>query len=142
MTVREAELPAVRAGLEAAVAAQAGGARAGREIDAEVALGDVDLGLVGELDRLAPFGKGNEAPLLLGRGVPVLDVRRVGGGAHLKLALADGRGGRVDAIAFGQGGREVALGGAVDLAFTPFASAYRGDRVLELKVAALAPAGA
>ncbi|HWM86955.1 MAG TPA: single-stranded-DNA-specific exonuclease RecJ, partial [Kofleriaceae bacterium] len=104
LTVAAAEVPALREALCAAVAEQAAGMPASeRAADAEVQLGDVDETLAGELASLAPFGKGNEQPVLIGRGLRVRDSRRVGDGSHLRLVL-EGAGGAVrGGIAFGMG---------------------------------------
>jgi single-stranded-DNA-specific exonuclease len=140
LTVREDAIGPVREALGQAVAAQATGVvAAGAEVDAEVALGEIDLGLAEELARLSPFGKGNEAPLLVSRQLAVLDSRRVGDGSHLKLTLTDGRGQRRSAIGFGLGPRDPGPGAAIDVAFTPGVSTYRGDRTVEMTIRDLAP---
>jgi single-stranded-DNA-specific exonuclease len=140
VTVDEARLPALREALGRAVEAQCRGAAGGWGVaDAEVALAEVDLGLAEELAGLAPFGKGNEAPLLVGRGLVVRDSRRVGGGGHLKLTLGDdATGARVSAIGFGLGERDPGVGARIDVAFTPAVSTFRGDRKVELGVRDLA----
>ena len=73
---------------------QAAAAPEQRAADAEVELGEVDERLADELASLAPFGKGNEQPVLVGRGLRVRDSRRVGDGTHLKLVL-EGAGGAI-----------------------------------------------
>jgi single-stranded-DNA-specific exonuclease len=109
-------------------------------IDAEVGLADVSERLARELGDLAPFGNGNEAPLLLARGVTVRGARRVGGdGAHLKLSLDDAAGNVRGAIAFGHGGADVADGSTIDVAFAPAVSEWQGRTRVELTVRQLAP---
>jgi single-stranded-DNA-specific exonuclease len=65
----------------------------------------LSLDLCGELARLAPFGLGNPAPILLVPGVGIADAATVGEGKHLRFRIRrDGRDGG-GAIAFGQGSR-------------------------------------
>ncbi len=122
---------------------------AGKEIDAEVRLGEVDERLAQELAGLGPFGQANPPPLLVTRNVRVSAVRRVGDGSHLKLTLEDAGspgsaeagslGATRSAIAFGLGDREVEVGAHLDLAFLPTVSTWQGRRSAELEVHDLAP---
>jgi single-stranded-DNA-specific exonuclease len=110
---------------------------AGREVDAEVRLGEIDERLAQELAGLGPFGQDNPAPLLVTRGARVTQVRRVGDGSHLKLMLDDDQHVIRSAIGFGLGDRPVELGARVDLAFVPTISTWQGRRSAELEVADL-----
>jgi single-stranded-DNA-specific exonuclease len=146
LTVARDRIDELRRGLSAAVAAQlaarasAPSSPAAVAVDAEVTLADVDERLADELARLAPFGKGNDEPLLLARRLEVVESRRVGDDqAHLKLRLRDGDGGAVDAIAFRQGDRDPGAGATVDVAFMPSVNAWNGQRRVELTVKHLAP---
>jgi single-stranded-DNA-specific exonuclease len=113
---------------------------AGRDVDAEVRLGEVDERLAQELAGLGPFGQDNPAPLLVTRGARVTQVRRVGDGAqHLKLMLEDDHHVVRSAIGFKLGEREIELGARLDLAFVPTISTWQGRRSAELEVADLAP---
>lgn len=144
LTVAMDRIELLREALWAAVSEQAppAGARSAPSAcaDAEVELGEVDETLAGELDSLAPFGKGNEQPVLVGRALKVRDSRKVGDGSHLRLVLED-RGGAVrGAIAFGLGERDPGPGAAIDVAFSPGISTWRGARSVELSIRELAPA--
>ena len=73
------------------------------EIDAELEPAQVSLGLVRDLERLAPFGEANQAPLLLLRGMRLTDRKKVGkGGKHLK-ARFERDGVNLETIGFGLG---------------------------------------
>jgi single-stranded-DNA-specific exonuclease len=140
LTVSIDQVDALRDALWAAVEEQAGAARAAeRSADAEVELGEVDERLADELGSLAPFGKGNEQPVLVGRGLKVRDSRRVGDGSHLKLVLEDGNGAVRGAIGFGLGERDPGPGAAIDCAFSAAISTWRGGRSVELSIRELAP---
>ena len=140
LTVAMDRVDVLREALWAAVSEQApGGAARGAAADAEVELGEVDETLADELGSLAPFGKGNEQPVLVGRGLRVRDSRKVGDGSHLKLVLED-RGGAVrSAIAFGLGERDPGPGASIDCAFSAGISTWRGARSVELSIRELAP---
>lgn len=134
LTVAADRVPALREALCAAVVEQAAAAPAERAADAEVELGEVDERLADELASLAPFGKGNEQPVLVGRGLRVRDSRRVGDGTHLKLVL-EGAGGAVrGGIAFGLGDRDPGPGAAIDCAFSAGISTWGGGRSVELQI--------
>ena len=102
------------------------------QVDAEVGLGDLTPGLVRELERLAPFGPANPAPVLAVRNVRPVTRRLVGDGAHLGIGVTDGTS-FADAIGFSMAGWADILtltGAAVDLAFTPeLEPAFGGERV-------------
>jgi single-stranded-DNA-specific exonuclease len=89
-------------------------------IDAVVARGgELSLDLCAELGRLAPFGLGNPAPMLLAPACSLADLATVGDGKHLRFRIRrDGRDGG-SAIAFGQGSRLDVLrpGTLYDVAF-------------------------
>jgi single-stranded-DNA-specific exonuclease len=75
-------------------------------IDAVVARdAELSLDLCTELARLAPFGLGNPAPMLLAPGCGLAELATVGDGKHLRFRIRrEGRDGG-SAIAFGQGAR-------------------------------------
>jgi single-stranded-DNA-specific exonuclease len=146
LSVHADRIDALREGLGAAVLAQRGatdspslGLPTGALIDAEVDLGQIDDRQVGELGGLAPFGKGNEQPLLGSRRLWVRASRRVGeGGAHLKLELEDNQGIRREAIGFSLGNRDPGLGAHIDATFVPMRNTFRGATKVELEIRDLA----
>ncbi len=109
------------------------------QVDAEVALGDLDLILAGELARLAPFGAANREPQFALKGVTARATRRVGKG-HLQLTL-DHAGATSEAIAFGFGDADPGPGSLVDLVATAELDVFRGVSRTRLKVSKLAPRG-
>ncbi|MDX2087977.1 MAG: single-stranded-DNA-specific exonuclease RecJ [Kofleriaceae bacterium] len=122
----------------ARLAEGSGPVAAGREIDAEVRLAEVDERLAAELAGLGPFGQNNPAPSLVTRNAKVTAVRRVGDGHHLKLTVEDDRGTSRSAIGFGLGDREVDVGARLDLAFLPTLSTWQGRKSAELELHDLA----
>lgn len=104
--------------------------------DLEVHADALHLGLCEEVQRLAPFGRGNAEPLFAARRLRVHDKRLVGD-SHLKLRLGDGRN---DAIAFGMGDQLEALPEEVDAVFYLEANTFRGQTTLQMRIEDLRPA--
>ncbi|MFL5306738.1 MAG: single-stranded-DNA-specific exonuclease RecJ [Polyangia bacterium] len=131
-------LDAFRAAFAAEAARQAAGraVAAAVEVDAEVALSDLDLAFAEELARLGPFGAANREPVFALRGVVARTTRVVGKG-HLQLTL-DHRGAVSDAIAFGQGDDDPGAGAVLDVLATAELDTFRGTRRARLRVTKLA----
>lgn len=110
------------------------------EIDAEVALDDLDLDLADALTRLGPHGLGNPEPVLAARGLQVMRSPRRVGRNHLKMKVRQSPSGRqvVEAIGFNLGSYAELLDRPtpprVDLAFVPERNAWNGREVLQLRV--------
>ena len=129
-----ANLPAFRDGFGRLAAEYASRRRGGPriEIDAQVGLEDISPRLMGELERLRPFGMGNEEPVLLARNLSAgREITFGGDGRHLKFEVAScGR--RFETVAFGRDRLPVGPGGRLDLVFTPQRSHFRGNRSIRL----------
>lgn len=110
-------------------------------LDGELDPGLVDLDLALQLERIAPFGSGNEEPLFLGR--VFCHHLRVDQGRHLRFRAGRGRG-ATDCIGFGMGKRSAEIPGSgaiVEVAYTPTVNRHRGEERLQLKIRALRLAG-
>ncbi len=59
------------------------------EADTEAHIQELDLSLIRDLQKFAPFGMGNSSPILLAKGLSVAEVRELKG-PHLKAILTDG----------------------------------------------------
>ena len=100
------------------------------DIDVEVRPEDVTMELALELKRLEPFGMGNPEPVLMMRGMTVVEQRVVGDG-HLRLKLS--REGKLfNVIAFRMASR--ALPVMIDIAFFPEINEWNGGSSLQLRV--------
>jgi single-stranded-DNA-specific exonuclease len=113
------------------------------QLDAEAPLSALTLGLVGDLDRLEPYGADNRRPLFLTGGLQVSgEPRKVGQGErHLSFRVRQG-GTTLKAIAFGMAdrvGELMSAGGACCLAFTPRLNEWQGRRSVDLEVADFQP---
>ncbi|MDI6744457.1 MAG: DHH family phosphoesterase [Thermodesulfovibrionales bacterium] len=105
------------------------------EIDADVALSEVNHSLIREIAMLEPVGCSNKEPFLAARKLEVVNPRIVGSN-HLKMKLKHGAY-SMDAIGFDMGTTEVS--GAVDAVFTPVLNEYNGSSYLQLSLKALRP---
>lgn len=115
-------------------------------IDAEAPMSSVPGEIYRFINSLEPFGQGNPRPVLLARGVQVLEARAIGSnGDHLRLKLREGKA-VWDAIAFRQGSLQSPserLTGKVDIAYTlrkGWANSGRPSNSLEIEVLDLARA--
>jgi single-stranded-DNA-specific exonuclease len=108
------------------------------EIDAEVPLSALTLGLLQDLDRLEPYGTENRRPLFLAASLQVPEPpRKVGGGErHLSFRVRQ-QGTTLRAIAFSLADRTEELmsaGGWCSLVFTPTLNEWQGMRSVNLQV--------
>ncbi len=115
-------------------------------IDAEIPDGRaLTFGLLEEIDRLEPWGRGNEEPVFSTCGVRVQEVRRVGkdqNTLNLQLQLP-GMFGATKAVWFKNGAAAdmLAPGSRVDIAYRPKFNHWQGNTKIELYLKDLRPAG-
>ncbi|MFN8466380.1 MAG: DHHA1 domain-containing protein [Caldilineaceae bacterium] len=105
----------------------------GLQIDAEVRLDELSLGLAVDLAQLAPFGSGNPTPQFVTYGLAVTDDRRIGReGTHRKLTVrSEVEGETLPVVWFGGADAELPAG-PIDLVYTLNVNEYKGDRSLQL----------
>jgi single-stranded-DNA-specific exonuclease len=105
------------------------------EVDDEVTIGAVTRPVVREMERLAPHGPGNPAPLLVSSHARVAGEPRLMGkrGDHLSFYLQQ-EGAALRAVGFGMGELLDPLRRArtVSVAFTPQLNAWQGHESVEL----------
>ena len=115
-------------------------------IDGALSLAAARSGLIGHLDRLAPFGAGNPEPRFVFRGVRVAALAPVGG-SHLRCRLAEPLGeAKLDAIAFRVADTPLGRflgetrGAAIHLAGHLRRDTWRGGEQVQLVIDDAAPA--
>jgi single-stranded-DNA-specific exonuclease len=114
------------------------------QIDGYLELGELSLELVEQLERLAPFGPGNEPLTLASRNLRLVRESVVGrNDEHLQLVVEDA-GGTVQKVIWWQGAalrddRGPLPAGRFDLAYTVRASDYRGQRDVQVEWIDLRP---
>jgi len=122
-------------GLARAVQEMAGGVLPERAlaIRAYTALSELNLDLVDELARLAPFGPGNEHPVLATRSVHVTQERTIGRtGEHRRMQIQDELGHAQTAVWWNSADVRVPAD-SFDLAYIVRANEFRGERSLQLE---------
>lgn len=105
-------------------------------VDAEVLPAHINISLVHELKKLAPFGEGNREPVFALRGVTVKNFRTIGkNNEHLKLTLLIGEK-EIDAIGFqlAQSASDVLDQSVIDIAFTLEENFWNNRSRLQLKL--------
>ncbi|MCY3831674.1 MAG: single-stranded-DNA-specific exonuclease RecJ [Chloroflexi bacterium] len=125
-----ADIYQFRRALSRALRELAGGAPASPAlaIDGYLELVDLSLDLTADLERLAPFGKGNPPLTLATRNLGVASRKGLGRrGEHLQVEVEDEAGGRQRVIWWRGAGADLPSG-RFDLAYTLRASSYRGRR--------------
>jgi len=109
-------------------------------IDTDIDINELNWVTFEQLEKMAPFGEGNPAPLFLLRGVKITEMKSVGNNdCHLKLSLEKetGKGTkRLKAIGFGLASfcDKIKLGERVDIVFEMIANEWNGTRELQLKI--------
>ncbi len=111
-------------------------------VDAEIPLAEATPDLCAELRRLAPFGYGNQTPVLASSAVDVKSHFRVGAkGKHLKLYLANSDSGRTwEGIGFGLGDWNDTLPDRIDVAYHLEINRWNNEARLQLNIQDLRPA--
>ncbi len=108
-------------------------------LDAEIPLASLSFKLLGDIDKLEPYGQDNRRPRFLATDVQIEGTpRRIGQGErHLSFRVRQG-GTTMRAVAWGMGDRLddiMADGGRCCLAFTPKINEWNGYRNVEIEVA-------
>lgn len=141
MTLEKQSLPELRRRLRDAIAdvAEPDAFVPSAVYDLDISLPEISIPLIEQLDRLAPTGFGNPAPVFRLSGAHVLEARGVGlEGKHLKLRLAQD-GAALDGIAFGQGSLRKELPDQITALFSPSVNEYMGRRSAQCEVARILP---
>jgi single-stranded-DNA-specific exonuclease len=107
-------------------------------IDAPVSTQTLDLSLVDALNVFEPFGAGNPKPIFTTSGLFVRDEPFVMKEKHLKLKLVDSERRRFEAVWWDGVARSVGrtprVNDCIQLAYTPEANVWQGNRSLQLVV--------
>lgn len=105
-------------------------------IDLKIPGKDVNLELLGEIEKLKPFGMGNEQPLFLSENLGVVNCDIIGKDrTHLKLKLYDGE--KYHKAVFFGGSRfekEFFVGEKIDLVYSLSKNEYNGNKYVDLIV--------
>lgn len=107
-------------------------------IDAEVPFSGLTLQAVQQIERLQPFGQGNQRPLFCSSQIELASAPKTigGGGRHLAMELIQ-HGVRLRGVAFGRGHWAADLAnveGSLSLAYRPVINSFRGRQNVELHI--------
>ena len=137
-TISRENIPAFRRAVTALAEdfLASGQADAALSVDCAVDPALLTLENIQTLSQLEPCGTGCPIPVLCVEDAVITQLSEVGGGKHLRLGLRCKNGQTLAAIFFSQTVLHagVALGDAVDVAFTPQINEFRGNRTVQLNV--------
>ncbi|MBU0540187.1 single-stranded-DNA-specific exonuclease RecJ [Patescibacteria group bacterium] len=108
------------------------------DIDAEIALDDVDWRLVETVRAFEPFGVGNQRPLFLTKNLEVVERSLVGSASkHIRCALRSPSGKVQRFIAFNFGDRleEMSLGSRISVVYDVGVNEWNGRKEIQCKLA-------
>jgi single-stranded-DNA-specific exonuclease len=103
------------------------------KIDAYIALEEISLDLVTDLEQLAPFGPGNPPVMLATRSLTVRESTPIGKNDEHLLILVEDDFGTSRRVIWWQGARSLLPQGRFDLAFTIRANNFRGQPEVQLE---------
>lgn len=110
-------------------------------VDAMVGLAEISGSFMAEMDRMRPFGMGNEEPVLLAKNLRVNRKNLFGAGSrHMKFEV-EGENRRFEVVAFHRSTLPIETEGRLDLLFTPQKVSFRGNRTVRLLLRDARPAG-
>ncbi len=111
------------------------------DIDASVRFSELNGDSYAQLQRLAPFGMANAAPVFLSQKARIADCRTMGStGAHLRFKLRQDNN-IWDAVAFGMGERPVDMQHPVDIVYNLEQDDWNGESRLRLNIIDFAASG-
>jgi single-stranded-DNA-specific exonuclease len=107
----------------------------GLKIDAEISLSALNLGLIEDLENLAPFGVGNPTPLLCSRNLKIKSRPALLRGDTIKFWVTDGKL-TCQALGFGMGGifEMVSEARSLDLVYTPSIDSWREEPAIQIEI--------
>ncbi|MDR1467086.1 MAG: single-stranded-DNA-specific exonuclease RecJ [Oscillospiraceae bacterium] len=110
------------------------------EIDCELKPEDINISLIEELKILEPFGHKNPVPVFCMYDLTIINICAVGGSKHLKISFTKNEN-IVNAMQFSVMPQEFGyqIGDTVDIAFTIFASKFRGQNTLCISIKDIRP---
>jgi single-stranded-DNA-specific exonuclease len=111
------------------------------DIDAEARLPELSGNTFNLIQQLAPFGRGNPAPVFLSRRAEVVDCQTMGGnGEHLRLKLKQG-GVMWNGVGFRMGSSRKEIASPLDIVYNMEIDRWQGEERLRLNILDFAPPG-
>jgi len=133
LTVASSRLADLVAAWEAAAGRWAGDLLVRRhEYELTLAPAEISLAVVGQLERLEPYGQGNPRPLIRSGPLRLTGPPRLFGRGHLSATVEGADQARLDVVGWGWGERSPELAGRFEALGHLDRDAYRGAPVLQL----------
>lgn len=108
------------------------------DIDMEIKMADLNWEVLDQLALFEPYGQENPRPLMVSRGLKVLEMQPVGkDNNHLRIHVQEDGKDVFKTIAFSAAqswGNQLQVGRIVDLVYEPSINEWNGSRELQLKV--------
>lgn len=104
-------------------------------IDTEIKKHDLNINLIKDIERLAPFGQKNNIPIFIYKNLKVGGISTLKDGKHLKVFLQDD-GNVIEGIAFSQGERrdEIKIGDKIDVACQITINEYMNQKRIQMNI--------
>jgi len=105
------------------------------EIDTEIYKEDINVQIIKDISRIAPFGQKNPVPIFIYKNLKVVEICTLKEGKHLKLRMQDEKV-LIDGIAFSAGSRrdDIKIGDKIDLACNIIVNDFRNKKTIQLIV--------
>ena len=104
------------------------------EVDMEIPLHKLSNRLIGQINKLAPYGPGNPQPLFISKEIIVKHTPQLIGKRGSKIWVTDGKV-TCEAVIFGEGNLSgISRESIVNLAYTPSINEWRGVRSIQLRL--------
>ena len=106
-------------------------------VDMEIFLEDLDLDFLEDLEKLKPFGEGNQKPVFLSKNISVLDVFVMGmDNQHIKLKIKTENSKVLNALAFSQAEKwsNIKIGDKIKMVYSPEINNFNGRKEVQLKI--------
>lgn len=107
-------------------------------IDAELPADEIDWDIFSDITKLEPFGEGNREPILLSRGMKILEAKLVGNGQkHIKFVFEVNGGAKIISGIFFKGGdyfSSIEEGSDVSVVYNLRSNTWNGNRKLDLNI--------
>jgi len=107
------------------------------KIETELSLEEIDESLVGEVNKLSPFGQGNERPKFVGFNIEIVDIMNMGvDGQHIKIRIKSQDSAVLSAIGFGQAEKwnNLKISDMIDMVYYLEMNEFNGRREIQLKI--------
>lgn len=108
------------------------------EIDCEIGEDEINWETMSMIEKMAPFGMGNQEPVFMAKNFLVADTKTVGNGSkHLKMMLKAGNSPKIfDSIAFGLGEKfaHIKKDDQIDIVFNLRTDEWNGNKKMQFRI--------